>query len=167
MATTIKQQRMLDVWQTMVENGAGNTERIYSALEDYLEKSDLPGVVWERDDVNSGGIFSASREFVIVNHSHLREYRIFLCARDYGQHLDCARFLTCRPSMFKKMVSKYATGNPNALSVNLSVFSQQELTAWGHVVHQAFVKAIQELMGDLDQDITRMNTQSKGYLSVW
>jgi len=79
-------------------------------------------------------------------------------------HLDCAKFMTCRPSMLKKMLTK---GNPNMPSMNLSVFSQQELMAWGYVVHQAFVTAIRELMADLDQDISRMNTQSKGYLSVW
>ena len=97
----------------------------------------------------------------------LPDYKMFLCVRDFGQHLDCARFMTCRASMFKKMVSKYAAGSPNALSMNLNVFSQQELTAWQHIVHQAFVNAIKDLMADLDQDVSKMNTQSKGYLSVW
>ena len=152
---------------TMVANGAGNTERIYAAVEEYLNKSGLPDIKWARDEVSSGGFFSASRQFVIVTHNTLKDYQIFLCARDYGQHLDCARYLTIRPRMFKKMVSKYTAGDPNALSSKLSVFARQDLSAWGHVCHQAFVEAIQDLMTDLEQDITRMNTQSKGYLSVW
>jgi hypothetical protein len=166
MATTIKQQRMLDTWMTMVLNGAGNRERVYRTTEEYLENSGLPGVVWKRDGV-SAGILSGSREFLVVTHTTLSDYKMFLCARDYGAHLDCAWYLTCRPTMFKKMVSKYAAGNPNTLSMNLSVFSQQDLSAWGHVVHQAFTQAIRELMEGLKQDISRMNTQSKGYLSVW
>jgi len=48
MATTIKQQRMLDTWMTMVLNGAGNRERVYRTTEEYLENSGLPGVVWKR-----------------------------------------------------------------------------------------------------------------------
>ena len=166
MATTLKQDRMLDTWMTMVLNGAGNAERIYTTTEEYLDKSDLPGVVWKRDDVSTG-LFSTSREFLIVGHAGLSDYRLFLCARDYGQHLDCAWYLTCRPGLFKKMVSKYAAGNPNALSMNLSVFAQQDLSAWGHVVHHAFLQSIKDLMEGLEQDISRINTQSKGYLSVW
>jgi len=166
MATSIKRQSMVDIWQTMVENGVGNTERIYLAVEDYMEKSDLPGVFVFRDDVRSS-FFGETREFVISTLGLLPDYKMFLCVRDFGQHLDCARFMTCRASMFKKMVSKYAAGSPNALSMNLNVFSQQELTAWQHIVHQAFVNAIKDLMADLDQDISRLNMQSKGYLSVW
>jgi hypothetical protein len=92
---------------------------------------------------------------------------MFLCARDYGQHLDCAWYLTCKPGLFKKAVSKYAAGNVTALSMNLNVFAQQDLSAWGHIVHQSFLQAIKELMEGLKQDISRMNTQSKGYLSAW
>ena len=92
---------------------------------------------------------------------------MFLSARDYGQHLDCAWFLTCQPSLFKKAISRYAAGNANALSMNLDVFAQQDLSAWTSVVHHAFLRAIKELMEELKQDITGMNTTSKGYLSVW
>jgi hypothetical protein len=61
-------------------------------------------------------------------------------------------------------VSKYAAGNANAMSMNLDVFDQQDLNAWGSVVHHAFLRAIKELMEELKQDITGMNVRSKGYL---
>jgi uracil DNA glycosylase len=49
----------------------------------------------------------------------------------------------------------------------IDVFDQQDLSAWVSVVHHAFVKSIKEIMEELKQDITGMNTRSKGYLSVW
>jgi hypothetical protein len=166
MAVTIKKDRVLDSWMTIVENGAGNRDRVYSMTQLKLEEAGLPGVTWKRDDVSSG-MFGASREFLVVHKRELREYSMFICARDFGQHLDCAWFLTCQPGLFKKAVSKYASGNANAMSMNLDVFNQQDLSAWVHVVHRAFLHANKELMEELKQDITGMNTRSKGYLAVW
>jgi hypothetical protein len=166
MAVTIRKDKIMDKWLTIVDNGAGSRERIYTATETYLGQAQLPGVGWKRDNVSTG-MFGANREFLCVSNQGLREYGMFLCARDYGQHLDCAWFLTCQPGLFKKAISRYAAGNANALSMNLDVFAQQDLSAWISVVHHAFLRSIKELMEELQQDISGMNTTSKGYLSVW
>jgi len=63
MATTIKQQRMMDTWMTIVLNGAGTTERIYTATEEALENSKLPSIAWTRDDVNAG-FLGSTRELL-------------------------------------------------------------------------------------------------------
>jgi hypothetical protein len=167
MAVKIRKDLILDNWVSIIDNGGGNHERIYSATESYLEQSKLPaGVTWKRDDV-SAGFASTPRQFLIVNFIMLREYTMFLCARDFGNHLDCGWFLLCQPGILKRAFSKSATGNPTALSMGLDVFSQQDLSAWTGVVHHAFMSAIQDLMEDLKQDTSRMNTTSKGFLSVW
>src|SRR5687768_14745624 len=159
MAVTIRKDRVLDNWQKIVDNGSGNRDSIYTKTETYLTQASLPNVTWRRDAVNTG-LFKTTREFIVVNHGELREYVMFLCARDYGQHLDCAWYVTCRPGLFKRAVSKAAVGHQNALSLNLDVFNQQDLEAWVSCVHHAFLRSIQELMEELKQDITGMNTRS-------
>ena len=166
MAVTIRKDKILDNWLTIIDNGAGNQERIYKMTEGYLQDAQLPGVTLKRDQVNSG-MFGRGREFLIVSHKVLTEYTMFLYARDYGQHLDCGWYLMCKPGIFKKAISRYAAGNVNSLSMNLDVFDQQDLSAWTHVVHRAFLRVVKELMEELQLDLTGMNTRSKGYLSVW
>jgi hypothetical protein len=166
MAVTLSKDRILDQWSSLVHNGAGNTERIYKMTEGFLDESNLPGVAWKRDQVSTG-LFGSTRDFLIVSHRALSEYKMFLSARDYGSHLDCSWYLTCKPGLFKKAISKYATGNANVMSMNLDVFDQQDLSAWASCVHHAFMRSTKELMEELQQDITGMMTRSKGYLSVW
>ena len=166
MAVKLSKDRIFDSWSSLVENGAGNQERIYSTTEGTLNNLNLPGVTWKRDQVSTA-LFGTSRDFLIVELRTLSEYKMFLCARDFGTNLDCAWYLTCKPGMFKKAISRYAAGNANALSMNLDVFNQQDLSAWVGSVHHAFLRSAKELMEELQQDITGMNTRSKGYLSVW
>jgi hypothetical protein len=163
---SVKADRVLDNWMTVVENGAGNGDEIYGAMDEALEEIKLPYVKWSIGQVNTG-LMTQSREFMIVTNGALREYTIYLFARDVGKHLDCGWFLTVEPGMFKKAFSKYAAGNPTALSQNLDVFSQQDLSAWTFIIHRTFLNCVKELMEKLELDITGMNTTSKGYLSVW
>ena len=170
MTLTIKQDRILDNWVTVVDNGAGYSGRVYDKTDMFLAEAQLPGVTWKREDVSTGlleGLLGKTRDFLVVSHRGLKEYGMYLSSRDYGQHLDCGWFLTVEPRFLKRAISKYAVGSGNGRSLSLDVFDQQDLSAWVSVVHHAFVKSIKEIMEELKQDITGMNTRSKGYLSVW
>lgn len=166
MAGAIKKERIINSWLTLVDHGAGNTHRIYEATENNLEHAQLPDVVWKHDVVSTG-MFGKGRDFLVINHRALREYAMFINVRDYGQHLDCAWFVTCQPGLLKRALSRAAAGHPDALSANLDLFNKLDLEAWITAVHHAFIEPIRELKGELQQDIAGMNTQSKGYLSVW
>ena len=84
---------------------------------------------------------------------------MYIFARDVGKHLDCGWFLTVEPGIFKKVFSQQMS--------DLDVFAQQDLSAWKFIVHRTFLHHVKELMAKLEQDVTGMNTQSKGFLSVW
>ena len=163
---SIKADRIIDQWMTVIENGAGQGEQIYTNLMDQLQKAHLPGVSWRKEQVTEG-LMGKGREFLVVRHSDLREYTMFVFARNIGAHLDCGWFLTVQPKGLKRALSKQLTGNPIALSQNIGVFSQEDLSAWTHIVHRTYLRIIKEVMGELEQDVTGMNTTSKGYLSVW
>jgi hypothetical protein len=82
-----------------------------------------------------------------------------LNVRDFGNHLDCAWFLTVQPGFFQRTAAKFAQ---NGNGLGLSVFDEQDLGAWIFVTHRAFMRAVKELMEELELDFTGMNTQSKG-----
>jgi hypothetical protein len=162
----VRKDRIVDNWMTIVENGAGNSDRVYRELDMALKHVGIPQVSWSRGDVNAG-LMARGREFLIVKHGGLREYTMYVYARDIGTHLDCGWYMTAEPGFFKSAFSKKLTGNPVALSQALGVFSQQDLSAWTHIVHRMLVKIARDLMREMQQDIAGMNTTSKGYLSVW
>ena len=149
---SVKSDRIIDQWATIVELAAGKGEHIYTVLDTELTIANIPQVTWSRGDVNTG-LMTKGREFFIIKNAGLREYTMYVYARDVGAHLDCGWFLTVEPGFLKKTFSKHMTGNPIALSQSLGVFSQQDLSAWTHIVHRTFLRLVKDLMGDLDQDI--------------
>jgi hypothetical protein len=163
----IKKERIINSWGGLVERGAGNGPRIYEETEKNLQSLSMPDVTWRREKVNTRRWMRVERDFLIVNHARLREYIIFLNVRDFGMNLDCAWFVTCQPGILKRSLSRAAAGHPDALSQNLDLFNKLDLEAWIGSVHHAFLEPIKTLKGELDQDISTLNTQSKGYLSIW
>src|SRR5918995_219866 len=51
---SIKADRIIDQWMTVIENGAGQGEQIYTNLTDQLQKAHLPGVSWRKEQGTSG-----------------------------------------------------------------------------------------------------------------
>jgi hypothetical protein len=166
MMASVNAHRIIDQWATIVDNGAGRGEQIYTLLDEELKKVNIPNVRTFRVGVKAG-MPSNERDFFIIRHTGLREYSMYVHAHDIGGYLNCGWFLTVNPGFFKRRFSKRLTGNPFYLSQKLGIFSQQDLSAWTHIVHRIFKNLVTDLMHDMDMDITGMNTTSKGFLSVW
>jgi hypothetical protein len=166
MARNIQSVRVLSSWATIVEYGAGHGDMLYKAIEEELRSVNMPHVSWTMEDATTG-YRSGSREYAVFTHDNLREYSIYLFCHDIGSHLDCGWFLTVLPGTFKKFLSKKMTGNPYMLSEQLNIFAQQDLSAWRFIIHRTLVRCVRELMQQLNQDVSGMDTQSKGFLSVW
>ena len=91
----------------------------------------------------------------MVSYSTLREYRMFIGARDIGTHLEVSWFLTLNPGFLKRTISKnVAFGNPLALSQNISVFAQQDLAAFVSIASDCVYETVKLLMEELQQDTT-------------
>jgi hypothetical protein len=67
----------------------------------------------------------------------------------------------------KRALSRYSSGNPLALSMQLDFFRQQDANAFVTAVHHTVTDTAKELLDELDQNPAGLNTQSKGFLSVW
>ena len=166
MATTIRRNSVIEQWGTIIGQGAGQEKRIMDDLFTFLKEANMPHVKIFRDDCSTG-MFSAKRDFLILDHNILREYRMFLGARDYGANLDVSWFLTVNPSGLKRAYSKRTTGNPLAFSMQVDIFTQQDLRSWTTIAHHCVKRAIEVVSEELQQVPAGMNTGSKGFLNVW
>lgn len=164
---TLSREKVMDQWLALVERGAGRDQWVKDKTQEAISNAGAPGVVCRKEIVSSG-MFGEKRDFLMVTHARLREYAMFVGARDFGRDLDVCWFLTVNPSSLKRAISKrLAMGDPNALSMNLDVFAQQDLSAYKQVVHNCLQETLKTLMDDLKQDYSTIDRKSKGFLSVW
>ena len=159
-------ESVVDKWNTLIENGAGRAKQAMDAIEGKIKATNMPGVKTVQREVSSG-MFGQKRPFLHVGNDSLPDFMIYISARDYGIHLDVSWFLTVQPRGYKQMFSKYRTGNPTAMSMQLDFFRQQDAQAFMTTVHHCVTQQVEQVMRELEQDPTGLNTQSKGFLSVW
>jgi len=135
MGVTLKDEKIIDRWSMIVESGQGQAEKIYQDTENNIKESKAPGIRIERTKVRPGwlkGLLGKEREYMMVTNEALRDYRMFIGARDFGDNLDISWFITCEPGFFKKRLSNILTSGASdkALSLNLDIFQQQDLNAY-------------------------------------
>ena len=171
MAVTLKDEKIIDRWSMIVENGQGQAEQVYQDTENFIKESKAPGIRIGREKVRPGwlkGLLGNERSYLMVSNDALSDYRMFIGARDYGDNLDISWFLTCEPGFFKKRLSNVLTSGASdkALSLNLDLFQQQDLSAYATVVHHCLLKAVDKLMLGAGQDSSKIDRRSKGFLGI-
>jgi len=163
---TLKHEAVIERWNSIVAQGAGKDKWVMDTVEHLIKDANMPGVSVSQQPVSSG-LFGAKRNFLVVNQSNLRDYHMYIGARDFGAHLDVSWYVTIEPRFLKRTLSKYTMGNPHALSQTIDFFSQQDLSAYTTVAHHCVLDAVHQLMKELEQDPTGLNTRSKGFLELW
>jgi hypothetical protein len=115
------------------------------------------------------GLFGKEREYLMVTTERLKDYKIYVCARDYGNYLDVQWYLTCDPGFFSKAfkigASIYTVGLATPF-LSFDIFDQQDLLAYATSVHHCMLKAVEKLMASLNQDPSKINRKSRGFLGV-
>lgn len=167
MAVTLKDEKILETWGYVLQEAQDNVDHIFENVQNRLEQSQAPGVRWGMIDAQPGrikGFFGKKRDYLLIQNDGLKEYRLYINAREYGLNLDISWFLTAEPSFFKGLVKEAVTGNPLSY---LDVFDRQDLRAYVTIAHHSVVDTVKELMEQLGQDPSLLNTQSKGALEIW
>lgn len=170
----LKNEKIYEHWEALIADGKGQAESIFNTVERLLEKAEPPEVNFRQQRIRAGGWLSGKTyDFLLVRNRHLKDFRIYLTAYDYGTSLHVAWFLTVEPGFFKRIVSMilffwaYHIADPEALSHNLDVPKQLELSAYSITVHTAAKSAVRALMEQLEQDFSKVDTKSKGVLGLW
>jgi hypothetical protein len=163
--------KIMDSWSMIIENGQGKAEQVYKDTETFIEESKAPGVKIEVVKVRPSwlkGLFGIERSYFMVTNEGLKDYRMYIGARDYGNNLDVSWYLTCEPGYFKKALSSFLTrgASEKALSLVLDIFQQQDLSAYATVVHHCLLKSLEKLMSGLGQDASKIDRKSRGFLGI-
>ena len=169
----IRKEQVADNWSALIEGAQGGTEAVFKDSEDFLKESKAPDLKIERRSMGPGlfrRILGNQRDFLITTvtgNSRLRSYQLFLNARDYGNNLDVAWYLTFRPTFWQSMLSLVPLINllPKG-PADLDLFDQQDLRAYTTNAHRATLKAVDKLMADLSQDPAKLDRKSRGFLGI-
>src|SRR5215210_6712721 len=84
---TIESDRVIDSWFALVKNGAGKDQWVLEKTEQAIKDFSAPNVACQKEVVSTG-MFGEKRNFLRVVQRSLREYNMFIGARNYGRDLD-------------------------------------------------------------------------------
>jgi hypothetical protein len=169
----LRKDQVLDTWSVLIGNGQGKFDEVLRDTECFVKASKAPSLNIERQDIAPGlirGLAGTTRDFLVVidnSNFRLRPYRIFVNARDYGDNLDINWHLTYKPNLLQSIAAllPYVNIIPATLS-DLDLFDQQDLRAYATNVHHCLLKAVEKLMLGLNQDISKLERKSKGFLGI-
>jgi hypothetical protein len=169
----LRKDQVLDTWAALIEKGNGKADEVLQDTECFVKDSKAPAIGMDRKDIAPGiirGLAGTTRDFLVVTDQtnfRLRPYRIYVNARDYGENIDINWHLTYKPSMLQSIAAllPYVNVVPTALS-DLDLFDQQDLRAYATNVHHCLLKSVEKLMIGLNQDVSKLERKSRGFLGI-
>ncbi|MEM3709715.1 MAG: hypothetical protein QXL46_02270 [Nitrososphaerales archaeon] len=166
----IRAEEVMENWSILIENGKGN-EVLDSTLK-FLKDTEVSNISVEKRMMTPGiikGILGEEREFLVIKPISLKlaPYQIFLNARDYGRNLHVSWYLTYRIGFLRAILSLIPGLSliPRFLS-DLDLFEQQDLIAYVTNAHHCTLKTVEKLMLDLNQDPSKIDRKTRGFLGV-
>jgi hypothetical protein len=67
----LKNQSVVDKWNTLVLNGAGRAKWTMDTIEGKIKAANIPGIRLGMQEVSQGGLFAAKRPFLICANNNL------------------------------------------------------------------------------------------------
>jgi len=165
---TLKDEKILESRAMIIAGAQNKVDYVFDNVQKLLEKNQAPGVKWELGEVTPSflkGLFGRKRDYLLVTNEALDDYKIYIGVREYGNNLDVQYFLTCEPGLFKKMGDR--VDKSMGMITVLDIFAQQDLRAYSTVVRRCIKEVLGTLAKELGQDISNIESDSKGFLEVW
>ena len=166
MVTIFKSDSVVDSWYRVVEGGAGKGDYVLGTIERMIIDAQMPGVATRKENV-SVELFGEKRPFLIVQNLKYKEYKMCINARDFGKNLDVSWYFMAEPRYLQRTLSKHATGNPLDMTMRVSLFAQQDISAFKTITHEYVKRTLEMLYDELKLDPSGLNTGSRGFLNVW
>lgn len=171
-ANLVLRHHVMGDWGHFVEGAQGKAEEIFKGTEDFLKESGVSSINVQRRELIPGiikGMLGRKREFLVLKEEHfkLKPYQLLVNARDYGNNLDVVWYLTYRLSLIPAFLSilPFVSFIPAKLQ-DLDLFDVQDLKAYNTVCHRAVLKAVEKLVRSLDQDVSKIDRSTRGFLGI-
>lgn len=188
----VRKEEIIDSWSVLIGNGQGKAEEIFNKTDGFIDKSGAPNVKRERKELSPGiirGLFGTRRDFLVITEKgnpRLKRFQMFIGARDYGHNLDVSWYLMYRPGFWKKLLAVLLMvpvlnwlvmpfvliGGLTTMArerrggLDLDLFDEQDLRAYVTNAHHCLLAAVEKLMVDLNQDPSKIERRSRGFLGI-
>ncbi|MFH2068287.1 MAG: hypothetical protein ABII89_02330 [Candidatus Omnitrophota bacterium] len=184
----VRKEQKVDDWSVLIRGAQGKAGNIFGNTGNLIDQTNVPDVRIEKKRVAPGfirGIFGAKRDFLIVTQTtnpKLRPYQMFIGARDYGNNLDVSWYLTYRLSFMQRLIAFFCAlplisllflsgelqkkEKENKGDPNLDFFDEQDLRAYVTNAHKCLQDAVDKLMLELNQDPSKIDRKSRGFLGI-
>lgn len=173
----VKKEQVIDNWGILIKNGQGRAETIFQDTQNLINESRAPDIEMERKSLSPGvlkGILGTKRDFLIIRNNtnrNLKTYQIYINARDYGNNLHVSWYLVTKLGFWRTLFARIfffilREPQPQTLVAELDLFDQQDLVAYTTNAHHCLIEAVEKLMLDLNQDPSKIDRKSKGFLGI-
>jgi hypothetical protein len=162
----IKSQTVVKQWGIPIQYGAGRDKWFLDQAQTRIKEASPASVILKREPVSTA-TFGNTRDFLLVTHSALKEWVLYISAQNFGKDLSVSWYLTVNPGFFKRAISKKMTQDPHYLSKNLPVFAQQDLSSFVELAHIRVKQLANELIDDIGRNQSGVDWNPKGVLSIW
>jgi hypothetical protein len=186
----VKTEQVVRSWSTLIAGAQGNAEKVFIDTERLIKESKAPNVRVVKRKISPGllrGLLGGKRDFLVVTetgNSNLAPYQMFINARDYGNNLDVAWYLTHRITFRQKLLlflclipiinilviplvllqRVFQAGRSGMLE--LDFFDEQDLSAYVVNARGCFKSAVTIMMQGINKDPSTIDWEAKGFLGV-
>jgi hypothetical protein len=74
----LKNQSVVDKWNTLVLNGAGRATHVLQTIDKKIQEANIPGIRKSMQEVSQGGLFAAKRPFLICANNTLPDFYLYI-----------------------------------------------------------------------------------------
>lgn len=190
LTSVIGREDRIEWWHLLIADAQGRADVVFQDAQQFLAASRPPDVKLEAREVSSGlfrGLLGGRRPFLVVTNAtrpNLKPFRMYINARDYGNNLQVSWYLMFKLGFWRKLLLllTYVPGinfllfpfilmhsmtqAKEAGMVDLDIFDLQDLTAYVTNTHHCLLEAVTKLMIELNQDPSKVDRKSRGFLGI-
>lgn len=167
-----RKAEILDNWSALIRGAQGQRDQVITTTKELINISKAPSIEMKEEKVGPGlapTTFGETREFLIVadkRNLKLGCFKAYVNANDYGDGLFVSWYLTYMPDVWQTLASLIPGAGKVIGLDELNLFNKQDLTAYVTCVHHCLLEAVDKLMLGMNQDPSKIDRKTRGFLGI-
>lgn len=167
-----RKAEILDNWSALIRGAQGQRDQVITTTKELINISKAPSLELKEEKVGPGlapSAFGETREFLIVadkRNLKLGCFKAYINANDYGDGLFVSWYLTYMPDVWQTLASLIPGAGKVIGLDELNLFNKQDLTAYVTCVHHCLLEAVDKLMLGMNQDPSKIDRKTRGFLGI-
>lgn len=167
-----RKAEILDNWSALIRGAQGQRDKVITTTKELINISKAPSIEMKEEKVGPGlapTTFGETREFLIVadrRNLKLGCFKAYVNANDYGDGLFVSWYLTYMPDVWQTLASLIPGAGKVIGLDEINLFNKQDLTAYVTCVHHCLLEAVDKLMLGMNQDPSKIDRKTRGFLGI-